>query len=353
MVEEANEYYKAGLHRLYDLFRDAEVFAELRQKYIRPDQRPTAQEIVRVSGAPSTDKAHEGGVDRIREHLATEDRPMLVRQGEWDRAPSIDQPPSPSTTASSPSIASPKLGSSADVDMPDDDSAPAQSNVADVSDTSADSRPPALSFPSPTYFPSTVMTQPAAALKHTPIPTAPPRPPLPQHAPYTHPGAPPRNRQSFHASGPIRGYPRLPLTTNGGLRHTPYPSPASLSPPSAHPTTFAQRPPAAPTAPAPKSRSFDTDITPSPPTVTVCPADLDLGAGPAPVQPLDLNFAGFESTPIVDPIGILGDESRGRDVPVVGLEDFEAAIAAVAAATNPGSNSGTWAWDARATAQWT
>ena len=109
MVEEANEYYKNGIHRMYELFKDAPIFKELRDKY-GENGKPTAQEIARSSGVPSINKPHERGLEDINQHLAEQSKPMLVRKGEWDRVQSFqsDSSPPSSSAASSPA-SSPRM----------------------------------------------------------------------------------------------------------------------------------------------------------------------------------------------------------------------------------------------------
>jgi hypothetical protein len=94
MVEETNTYYKNGLHQCYRVFEKAAVFNRLRTKYAAGGE-PTVQEIIAALGVPSTGQPHEAGLAAIDAHLEREGRPMMQRDGEWDREISSAQNPSP------------------------------------------------------------------------------------------------------------------------------------------------------------------------------------------------------------------------------------------------------------------
>ena len=78
------------------------MFKELKEKY-GDNGRPTAQEIARSSGVPSTNKPHERGLEKINQYLVEQSKPMLVRKGEWDRVQSShseSSSPNPSIVSS-------------------------------------------------------------------------------------------------------------------------------------------------------------------------------------------------------------------------------------------------------------
>ena len=94
MVEEANDYYKTALRRLYDVFQDTPLFSDLRAQHSASNSHPTAQEIATAAGVPSTGAPHESGLESINAYLDSQNKPMLVRNGEWDKV----QPNLPSST---------------------------------------------------------------------------------------------------------------------------------------------------------------------------------------------------------------------------------------------------------------
>ena len=156
MVEEANEYYKTGIHKLYELFNDAPIFSDLRHKY-RDGGNPTAQEIARATGIASTDRPHEGGIEKINWYLASQNKPLLVRTGEWDKiqATAPAHPPSPSSTMVSSPAVSPKMRASS----------PEQVSTADSSafPTHAPNSPFGNSLPSPVSSRAHSFTSPSPA----------------------------------------------------------------------------------------------------------------------------------------------------------------------------------------------
>ena len=333
MVEETNEYYKSGLHKLFELFQDEDVFTELRKKYARPGQHPTAQEIVRASGIVSTEKSSEGGLDAIKDQLDAEDRPMLVRHGEWDRVQAADQPLSPTTTASSSLAESPIMRSTASTDA--FESQPAA--VASPEQLDADDSVVTPHGHNPSFPPAASLATGAHGA-YISAPTQRPRRPSAStgsRGAYTYPGALPQpdstpRQQNANANATNARYARPPVVTNHSLRHTPYPSPASLSPSSANPRSFSigHASHVTPTEP-----SLDLDFEASPPTV--CPADLELGASHPPSQAPSLINAGFPEFRGMSGPASLGGMSMSHggegSITMAGV-DYSAAAAAAAAA---------------------
>ena len=333
MVEEANEYYKSGLHRLYDIFQDAEVFSELRQKYSRPHQRPTAQEIVRVSGAPSADKPHEGGVDSIREHLAIEDRPMLVRQGEWDRVPSTEQPLSPTATVSSSAIDSAKTSPTMQSRALETDPSLTRKLSHDNSNHLSQQRDG--SFTSQNFIHGSLPVPTTQSAKEQSVSHQDVHPIHLRRHPNTFPGAMLRRPHPSHVAGPSRGAARSQLTSHGNLRHTPYPSLAGLMPPSVHPRNFAPQSATVSTSQA-EQPAFDIEFASSPPTI--CPADLELGTTQAPSQLLEADLVALEDLSTHGLVGMAPEHCSGEVV--VGVDDFEVALAVAAAGDSPNPTMG-------------
>ena len=293
MVEETNEFYKSGLHKLYELFQDHEVFADLRRKHTRPGQQPTAQEIVDASGASSTNKPFEGGLEVIRKHLAAEDRPMLVRSGEWDRVQTSGRPLSPTTTASSSD--SPLLRPA---DVAEEWRVERQT-VASPEQLDAEDLQLPPSLPTNNFSPSPAGLPPhPKARQVSPAVVALTRSTLGgrDHRPGGH------SRASAPTAATISG-PKRPTARSAGIprarpagsanpshRNAPYPSPSSLSPQSLPPSARGSFSSAVPVttspaadnltmAPAGPSLEIDTfDFEPLQPTI--CPADLEIGVSP-------------------------------------------------------------------------
>lgn len=94
MVEETNNYYKTGLHECYRIFQKANIFNDLQVKYASGGE-PTVQEIISALGVAATGTPHEGGIECIESYLEKQDRPIMERNGEWDREVSARQVLSP------------------------------------------------------------------------------------------------------------------------------------------------------------------------------------------------------------------------------------------------------------------
>ena len=155
MVEEANDYYKTALRHMYDLFQDAPVFAELRTKYAGTTNHPTAQEIATVSGVTPTGAAHEGGIESINTYLEKQNKPMLIRNGEWDKVQSQGnrsrtQESSPQTSPEVMEVDSPSsLSEDEDDDDDEADFAPLSPGHHSTHSHSNPNSPPEGQIPTP------------------------------------------------------------------------------------------------------------------------------------------------------------------------------------------------------------
>ena len=336
MVEETNEYYKMGLHKLYELFQDDELFAELREKYDKAGRQPTAQEIVRASGATSSDKVCESGVNAIKEHLASKNRPLLVRHGEWDRVQASDQPLSPSDTASSSD--SPLMRSSAT--LATSDAQPIVVASPDPFETDRTPTPAVLQPSRPSIQPSAPAASSHQKARAAPIPSTRRRPsasttparvactraPLYQ----VRAGSGRVTAHPAYTLGPEARFARHSLSTGQTIRHVPYPSPASLSPVHPRDTSLGD---AQPGSTGRVDASFDPDYEPAQPTI--CPADLELaGSCPSSRTPslVDLSYAGMSDLQAAAMFSGgangSGGGGGGSDTHMEGLDAYSAALAA-------------------------
>lgn len=286
MVEEANEYYKSSIHKLYELFNDTPLFADLRLKYC-DGGKPTAQEIAGATGIASTDRPHEGGIEKINWYLTSQNKPLLVRNGEWDKiqttAPA--HPPSPSSTMVSSPAVSPKMRATS----------PGQASTADSSafPTHAPNSPFGYSLPSPVSSRTHSLTSPSPAQF--------------------------RQEQNLQDAvrqmcGPQPNTNAALQTSNGPQQRAPV---ARIQPQLALSTSNQSQAYPSPPCQSPESTQTYNSITESPMSIssrTICLADLDLnhpttqGYNPTlSSEPMDLDshFLGLEA---FNPLSLAGGD---------------------------------------------